>query len=77
MSSDPFKLVTDRRFQELRDEAHRDRLIRTTRTGAQPRRRDTLMTLVKLGPIVAWARKRHLPADTSTASLSRRPAGRS
>ena len=37
MSSDPFKLVTDRRFQELRDEAHRHRLVQQARSDAQRR----------------------------------------
>lgn len=60
MTSDPFKLVTDRRFQELRDEAHRHRLVQDARTGAEPRGRHAFRTLVETVRTVAQRRRQRV-----------------
>lgn len=60
MSSDPFKLVTDRRFQELRQEAHRHRLVQEARTGPDLRRRGPLSTLVQMARALAQRETRRM-----------------
>jgi hypothetical protein len=65
MTSDPFKLVNDRMFKEMREHAQRDRLVQSTRSATQPSQHGRLRMLAAEIRTRLQTRRRDVRTTTS------------